>query len=116
MVSPSLYSMLSPNAVLTPTAGTFALAQASAPIKNGNDQASINVGETVVVHDEKGDEVVGEVYVMSGGGAGLAGRTNKKFKSKFFIPSSFTDMPAEQCRDFEANGTCPYGDYCSFLQ
>lgn len=84
--------MLSPNAVLTPTAGTFALAQATEPIKDGKDEEIINIGETVLVHDEKGDEVVGEVFVMSGGGAGLAGRANKKFKSEIIPTCLCTDL------------------------
>lgn len=76
--------MLSPTAVPSPTAGTFAMAQARRRLA----EDEFTIGETVVVRDELGHDVVGEVYAMSGGGAGLAGRTNKKFKSEF---SSSTD-------------------------
>nr|XP_018264511.1 uncharacterized protein I303_02680 [Kwoniella dejecticola CBS 10117]OBR86669.1 hypothetical protein I303_02680 [Kwoniella dejecticola CBS 10117] len=109
--------MLSPTAP-DPTSGTFAHAQMTPSTATGTGERpakSITVkadgqlelgdvmpGERVLVQDEDGEEVVGQVFFMSGGGKGAVGKSKEKWKT---VP----------CKDF-AEGHCPYGDYCSFIQ
>ncbi|WVQ73847.1 hypothetical protein IAR50_003428 [Cryptococcus sp. DSM 104548] len=110
----SHYTMLSPTRPADPTSGTFAHAQAQfastshGPAKqlkmtaDGVDLEGVEMGERVVVEDENGEEVTGQVFLMSGGGKGAGGKGRDKYKT---VP----------CKDFAATGQCPYGDYCSFL-
>ncbi|ODO09290.1 hypothetical protein I350_02890 [Cryptococcus amylolentus CBS 6273] len=111
----SHYTMLSPTRPADPTSGTFAHAQAQLASPTGNgpakqlkvtadgvDLEGVEMGERVVVEDENGEEVTGQVFLMSGGGKGAGGKGRDKYKT---VP----------CKDFAATGQCPYGDYCSFL-
>ncbi|KAL1410232.1 hypothetical protein Q8F55_004237 [Vanrija albida] len=88
-----------------PTRGTFALAQSTqppTPLQVDTDMSAVEPGGAVAVKDlTTGDEVVGFVFKMSGGGKGPAGKSRAKYKT---VP----------CKDF-AEGSCPYGDYCSFI-
>ncbi|WVQ62791.1 uncharacterized protein L199_000939 [Kwoniella botswanensis] len=97
-----------------PTSGTFAQAQMTPstatdfPKKTvkvnedgGMDLGDIMPGEKVLIEDENGEEVVGQVVFMSGGGKGAMGKSREKWKT---VP----------CKDF-AEGHCPYRDYCSFI-
>ncbi|WWC87679.1 uncharacterized protein L201_002570 [Kwoniella dendrophila CBS 6074] len=116
------YKMLSNPSPPDPTSGTFAHAQMTPSIektnddnsflpkktlkmnengKNGMDLGDIMPGEKVLIEDENGDSVLGQIYFMSGGGKGAMGKSREKWKT---VP----------CKDF-AEGHCPYGDYCSFL-
>nr|XP_031863128.1 uncharacterized protein CI109_001607 [Kwoniella shandongensis]KAA5530200.1 hypothetical protein CI109_001607 [Kwoniella shandongensis] len=116
----SAYQMLSPTTANQlyvdgegtspdPTSGTFAQAQmqftsatASAPkasLRIG--EGDVELGEREVVEDAYGKEVVGTVFLMSGGGKGAGGKGREKYKT---VP----------CKDY-AEGHCPYGDYCSFI-
>lgn len=114
------YEMMSPNEA-DPTVGTFAQAQMSAQAKILKvDELVSNgaaPGETVVLSNGDGHEVVGTVYLMSGGGKGPAGKSRAKFKSesRTFVPPATLLTIAVPCKDYAA-GTCPYGDYCSFIQ
>ncbi|OCF78125.1 hypothetical protein I204_00061 [Kwoniella mangroviensis CBS 8886] len=98
-----------------PTSGTFAQAQMTPstatdfPRKTvkvnedgGMDLGDVMPGEKVLIEDENGEEVVGQVFFMSGGGKGAMGKSREKWKT---VP----------CKDF-AEGHCPYGEYCSFIQ
>lgn len=62
-----------------PTMGIFAKAQSSARIKSLTECAA--PGETVKVEDSNGNEVVGTVFLMSGGGNGPGGKIKEKYKS-----------------------------------
>lgn len=89
-----------------PTRGTFAAAQAAAPVVplkiDAPDLAAVESGAPVeVTNGDTGAETLGYVFKMSGGGKGPAGKAKAKFKT---VP----------CRDF-AEGHCPYGTYCSFI-
>ncbi|KAK4687893.1 agmatinase, partial [Tremellales sp. Uapishka_1] len=99
--SVAAYQMQSPG---TPGLGTFAQQQKghtrTLSLRN-LDIKDVVAGERVVVEDGAGEEFVGEIYMMSGGGKGPGGKSKAKWKT-------------EQCRD-HADGHCPYGDYCSFL-
>nr|XP_019050179.1 hypothetical protein I302_00603 [Kwoniella bestiolae CBS 10118]OCF29109.1 hypothetical protein I302_00603 [Kwoniella bestiolae CBS 10118] len=108
------FRMLSPNQP-DPTSGTFAHAQMTLstasdyPKKTlkvnedgGMDLGDVMPGEKVLIEDENGEEVVGQVFFMSGGGKGAMGKSREKWKT---VP----------CKDY-AEGHCPYGDYCSFIQ
>jgi len=79
------YEMKSPNKA-DPTVGTFAQAQMSAQAKVLKvDELVTNgaaPGEKVVLSNGEGHEVVGTVYLMSGGGKGPAGKSKAKFKSE----------------------------------
>ncbi|KAK8861389.1 hypothetical protein IAR55_002208 [Kwoniella newhampshirensis] len=116
----SAYQMLSPtppdqnlfngrvNVSPDPTSGTFAQAQMQSPtpkktlrIRDSADVGEIGLGERVVVEDHEGKELVGTVFLMSGGGKGASGKGREKYKT---VP----------CRDY-VEGHCPYGDYCSFI-
>ena len=110
--------MKSPNA--DPTGGTFAQAQMKAQAKILNVDELVNAGaapgETVVLSAGEGHEVVGTVYLMSGGGKGPAGKSRSKFKSESWPRCGRTKlMVAVPCKDF-ADGFCQYGEYCSFIQ
>ncbi|WWC99100.1 hypothetical protein V866_005995 [Kwoniella sp. B9012] len=107
------FRMLSPDRP-DPTSGTFAQAQMTPstatdfPKKTvkvnedgGMDLGDVMPGEKVLIEDENGEEVVGQVFFMSGGGKGAMGKSREKWKT---VP----------CKDF-AEGHCPYGDYCSFI-
>ncbi|WVQ94468.1 hypothetical protein IAU59_001547 [Kwoniella sp. CBS 9459] len=102
-------AMLSPRQTPDPTSGTFAQAQMRPPantgktirLREGEDLSNVMPGERVVVEDENGQEVVGQIFMMSGGGKGAMGKSREKWKT---VP----------CKDF-ADGHCPYGDYCSFI-
>ncbi|WVF66858.1 hypothetical protein IAT40_001601 [Kwoniella sp. CBS 6097] len=102
-------ALLSPRQTPDPTSGTFAQAQMRAPASNGKslrlrdgeDLDNVMPGERVVVEDENGQEVVGQIFLMSGGGKGAMGKSREKWKT---VP----------CKDF-AEGHCSYGDYCSFI-
>lgn len=62
------------------TMGTFAHAQDAAI---GNlDVSAAQPGETVVLSGVGGNEMVGTVYYMSGGGKGPAGKSKAKYKSE----------------------------------
>nr|XP_019012276.1 uncharacterized protein I206_03122 [Kwoniella pini CBS 10737]OCF51057.1 hypothetical protein I206_03122 [Kwoniella pini CBS 10737] len=111
----SEFRMLSPTAP-DPTSGTFANAQITPSTaeseppsksitvkKDGQiDLGDVMPGEKVLVADEDGEEVMGQVFFMSGGGKGAMGKSREKWKTV-------------SCKDF-AEGHCPYGDYCSFIQ
>ncbi|OCF34640.1 hypothetical protein I316_03682 [Kwoniella heveanensis BCC8398] len=105
----STSTLLSPRQTPDPTSGTFAQAQMRAPaasgkslrLRVGENLENVLPGERVVVEDENGEEIVGQVFLMSGGGKGAMGKSREKWKT---VP----------CKDF-AEGHCPYGDYCSFI-
>ncbi len=67
------------------TMGTFAQAQAAKRAKVLAPEAinltAVAPGETVVVADVKGAEVVGTAFYMSGGGKGPAGQGKANYKS-----------------------------------
>jgi hypothetical protein len=112
------YGMKSPNA--DPTGGTFAQAQMQAQVKIYNVDELVNngaaPGETVVLSSGEGHEIVGTVYLMSGGGKGPAGKSRTKFKSELWCHAEILElMVAVHCKDF-ADGACQYGEYCSFIQ
>jgi hypothetical protein len=70
-----------------PTRGTFAAAQAAAPVPaslelNEVDIARLTSGEAIAVRDETGAQMLGHVFKMSGGGKGPAGKSRLKFRSK----------------------------------
>lgn len=106
-----------PNA--DPTGGTFAQAQMKAQAKILNVDELVNngaaPGETVVLSSGEGHEIVGTVYLMSGGGKGPAGKSRSKFKSEFKDEPVGDLTIAVACKDF-AEGSCQYGEYCSFIQ
>ncbi len=81
------------------------------------DVEAVVPGETVILADEAGEEVHGTVFLMSGGGKGPAGKSKAKYKSKqILVPHVGSLMSlAVPCKDF-AEGHCPYGEYCSFIQ
>jgi hypothetical protein len=56
------------------------------------DATEVQPGETVVVEDETGEEVVGEVYIMSGGGKGPAGKSKAKYRSEWHIDQSWSKL------------------------
>lgn len=69
-----------------PTRGTFALAQSTQPTVPhvDGDVSAVEPGGAVVVKDTAtGDEVVGYVFKMSGGGKGPSGKSRAKYKSEF---------------------------------
>ena len=75
--------MLSPTKTPDPTIGTFAQAQMAAQVKT-LDVAAMAPGETVTLADEDtGEEVMGTVFLMSGGGKGPGGKSKAKFKSEW---------------------------------
>ncbi|WRT65496.1 uncharacterized protein IL334_002439 [Kwoniella shivajii] len=102
------YLMLSPTQP-DPTSGTFAQAQMTLSeqpsktlkISDNMDLGDVMPGEKVLVKNENCEEVVGQVFLMSGGGKGAMGKSREKWKT---VP----------CKDY-AEGRCPYGDYCSFI-
>lgn len=69
--------------------GTFAQAQDAALGKTLDDVTAAQPGETVVLSGIGGRELVGTVYLMSGGGKGPAGKTKAKYKSKFAPYSAY---------------------------
>lgn len=85
----SKYKMLSPRTTADPTGGTFAQEQLRHNAKTLNiDQLFDNPdkvvapGERVTLENINGDEIVGTVFLMSGGGKGPAGKSRAKFKSE----------------------------------
>lgn len=85
----SKYKMLSPRTTADPTGGTFAQEQLKHNAKTLNiDQLFDNPdkvvapGERVTLENINGDEIVGTVFLMSGGGKGPAGKSRAKFKSE----------------------------------
>lgn len=121
----SNFPLKSPGIVLDtdPTKGTFAEAQAQKTLSIKNLDGEIAPGETVRVEDDKGEPIVGTVFLMSGGGKGPAGKSRAKFKSTWRRGVTVETRPvvciadetAVPCKDY-ADGNCPYGDYCSFIQ
>ncbi|OXG71032.1 hypothetical protein C348_06909 [Cryptococcus neoformans Gb118] len=105
----SQYAILSPTRPIDPTGGTFAFAQQQInqvpkQLKvgsNGIDLDVVEMGERVVFEDENGHEATGQMFLMSGGGKGVGGKSRNKYKTV-------------TCKDF-MEGRCQYGDYCSFL-
>ncbi|RXK41408.1 hypothetical protein M231_01313 [Tremella mesenterica] len=97
------YRMLSPLKTpgLDPTGGIFAQAQMT-PRDNDSTEMlkDAEPGETVIRPSDEG-EVVGQVFLMSGGGKGPVGKSKSKFKTV-------------KCNDYQ-EGHCPYGEYCSFI-
>ncbi|KIR96488.1 hypothetical protein L804_06323 [Cryptococcus deuterogattii 2001/935-1] len=95
----SEYAMLSPTRPTDPTSGTFAFAQqqiSQVPKQlkvdsNGVDLDGLKMGERVVLEDENGQEVAGQVFLMSGGGKGIGGKGKEKYKSD----GSFDEKPQE---------------------
>ncbi len=90
----SSYQMLSPtlpSPAPQQTLGTFAQAQMKALTPKVSLQdleiADVIPGETIVVEGESGEEVIGQVYIMSGGGKGPAGKSKAKYRSESFLPS-----------------------------
>lgn len=86
----SQYAMLSPTRPIDPTSGTFAFAQQQInqvpkQLKvdsGGIDQDDVEMGERVVLKDQNGQEVTGQVFLMSGGGKGAGGKGRNKYKSE----------------------------------
>lgn len=82
--------MLSPTRPIDPTSGTFAFAQQQInqvpkQLKvdsGGIDQDDVEMGERVVLKDQNGQEVTGQVFLMSGGGKGANGKGRNKYKSE----------------------------------
>lgn len=128
--------MLSPTPRTTPntgngnlggdyTSGVFAKAQKSVRRRSLNLQGDQEVtitdvvpGETVVVAGSaEGEEAIGTVFLMSGGGKGAAGKSKSKYKSgsSLLLLLKCQLTSAVPCKDF-AEGHCPYGEYCSFIQ
>lgn len=62
--------------------GTFAQAQDIALGTTLDDVSAAQPGETVVLSGIGGQEMVGTVYLMSGGGKGPVGKTKVKYKSE----------------------------------
>ena len=84
-VDTSRYQMLSPTNMPDPTVGTFAQAQMTAQAEFyglADIDPAVVPGNPVIITDDKGEGVVGTVFLMSGGGKGLAGKSAAKFKSK----------------------------------
>ena len=99
--------------------GTFAQAQDAAIGRTLDDVSAAQPGETVVLSGIGGTEMVGTVFLMSGGGKGPAGKTKAKYKSEsssdWIVVRCGVDNVAVACRDF-LEGSCPYGESCSFIQ
>lgn len=82
--------MLSPTRPTDPTSGIFAFAQqqiCQVPKQlkvdsNRVDLDGLKMGERVVLEDENGQEVAGQVFLMSGGGKGAGGKGRDKYKSE----------------------------------
>lgn len=109
---------------LDPTSGTFAHAQQQRqqPRRGSGESLAagdhIEPGANVVVTNEAGEEVLGTIFLMSGGGKGPAGKSKAKFKSRpvqLWHLNTILMLIAMPCKDF-ALGQCSYGDYCSFIQ
>ena len=78
--------MLSPTAVPDPTGGIFAQAQMR-PRASEDELETLRdaaPGEVVALPSAKG-EVLGQVFLMSGGGKGPAGKSRAKYKSESLI-------------------------------
>lgn len=86
----SQYAILSPTRPIDPTGGTFAFAQQQInqvpkQLKvgsNGIDLDVVEMGERVVFEDENGHEATGQMFLMSGGGKGVGGKSRNKYKSE----------------------------------
>ena len=72
-----------------PTMGTFAQAQLSARAKflgaDDVDLEGVAPGDTVKLGGENGEDVVGTVFLMSGGGKGPGGKNKTKYKSELAV-------------------------------
>jgi hypothetical protein len=91
--NPDKYPMLSPTFSPDPTQGTFAETHTrTLSIKDLDGE--IAPGEMVVVEDEMGMEVVGTVFLMSGGGKGPVGKSKAKFRSKSSCGDNADEQPS----------------------
>lgn len=84
-----------------PSIGVFANAQQSAATHaltlQNLDLQDVVPGETVVLADQTGEDVVGQIYIMSGGGKGPAGKSKTKYRSQFFHPKSSSKLMSPSC-------------------